>query len=116
MGLPNMGDVLTSFERRVKIKTITKSTVDFVDTEVVTPRFQQCVVQVADKEKLNSETIDWSLEYIMVHSKKDIEVGELIEYKGRDFKVVPRAPWSDYGYIEVIAEETKRPLMTQGAK
>jgi hypothetical protein len=110
MSLPNMGDVLSAWEKPHLIKAVTLTTVDFVETEIVVGRTQNCVVQVAEKEKLNSETIDWALEYLMIHSKLDIEIGEYIEYKGRDFKVISRGPWEDYGYTEVFAEETKRPL------
>lgn len=109
--LPDMSDVLTEWETPQLIKTVTNTTVDFEPVEVVTGRTQNCVVQVADKEKLNLDTINWSLEYLMVHSKSDIEIDELIEYKGRDFIVVQRGPWNDYGYTEVIAEETKRTLV-----
>lgn len=109
--LPNMSDVLTVWESPATIKTVTKATVNFVETNTVAGRTQNCVIQVADKEKLNLDTINWSLEYITVHSKLNIEIGELIEYKARDFIVISRAPWDDYGYSEVIAEETKSPLV-----
>jgi hypothetical protein len=95
----------------VPIKTVTKTTVDFVETEVVTIRNQLCVVQVADKEKINSETIDWSLEYILVHSTVPVRIGEYVEFSGMDYKVVDRGPWRGYGFDEAIAEETKRPLL-----
>lgn len=111
MSLPDMSDVLTAWEQPALIKTVTETTVDFEPVEAVTGRTQNCVIQVADKEDLQLDTINWSLEYLMVHSKAGIEMGELIEYKDRDFKVVSRGPWQDYGYTEVVAEETKRPLV-----
>ena len=107
----DVSDALTEWERPTIIKTVTETTVNFQPVEAVTSRIQNCVVQVAEKEKLNPATIDWSLEYIMVHSRKGIEMDELIEDEGRDFIVIDRGPWRGYGYTESIAVETKRPMV-----
>lgn len=109
--LPDMSGVLTAWERPVLIKTVTTTKVDFVETEAVAGRTQLCVVQVAEKERLNPDTIDWTLEYLMVHSSSQIQQGEFIEFEGADYKVIERGPWRGYGYTEVVAEETKRPLL-----
>lgn len=111
MSLPDVSDALTEWAQPVTIKAVTRQTVDFVEQDVVTARTQDCVVQVAEKERLNPETIDWTKEYLMVHSKAGIEQGELVEFDGRDYKVVERGPWRGYGYTEVVAEETRRPLV-----
>ena len=109
MSILDVSDALTDWERPTVIKTVTESTVDFEPATVVTGRSQLCVVQVADKEKINPGTIDWSLEYILIHSRQGIEMDELIEHDGRDYKVTDRGPWRGYGYVEVVAAETKRP-------
>ena len=105
----DVSDALIEWEQPTVIKTVTESTVDFEPATVVTGRSQLCVVQVADKEKINPGTIDWSLEYILIHSRQGIEMDELIEHDGRDYKVTDRGPWRGYGYVEVVAAETKRP-------
>ena len=109
MSILDVSDALTDWERPTIIKTVTESTVDFEPATVVTGRSQLCVVQVANKEKINPGTIDWSLEYILIHSRSGIEMDELIEHDGRDYKVTDRGPWRGYGYVEVVAAETKRP-------
>ena len=109
MSILDVSDALTDWEWPTVIKTVTESTVDFQPVFTVVQRSQLCVVQVADKEKINPGTIDWSLEYIMVHSRSGIEIDDLIEHDGRDYKVTDRGPWRDYGYVEVVAAETKRP-------
>jgi len=109
MSILDVSDALTDWERPTVIKTVTESTVDFEPVTVVTGRSQLCVVQVANKEKINPGTIDWSLEYILIHSRSGIEMDELIEHDGRDYKVTDRGPWRGYGYVEVVAAETKRP-------
>ena len=106
----DMSDVLTEWERPRTIKTITVETVDFEPVETVTARTQNCVIQVAEKEKLNPDTIDWNKEYLMVHSRANIAMDELIEFDGRDFRAIERGPWQGYGFTEVVAEETKEPL------
>ena len=107
----DVSDALTDWERPTVIKTVTEVTVDFNPVFTVVQRSQPCVIQVADKEKINPGTIDWSLEYILVHSRLDIEMDELIEHDGRDYKVIDRGPQRGYGYTVVTAAETKRPLV-----
>ena len=112
MSILDVSDALAEWERPTVIKTVTEATIDFQRVDTVTSRTQDCVIQVAEKEKLNPATIDWSLEYLMIHSKLGIEIDELIEYEGMDYIVIERGPWRGYGYTEVIAVETKRPTVT----
>ena len=107
----DMSDALIEWEQPTVIKTVTNTTVDFVPVLTVVARTQLCVVQVAEKQKLNPQTIDWALEYILVHSRADIVIGELIEDDGQDYIVTERGPWRGYGYFEVVAAETNRPLV-----
>lgn len=112
MSILDVSDALTDWERPTVIKTVAKTTVDFRPVDTVTSRTQNCVVQVAEKETLNPATIDWSLEYLSIHSTADIEIDELIEYGGKDYVVIERGPWRGWGYTEAVAVETKRPLVT----
>lgn len=110
--LPDMSDVLTEWLQPVKLKTVTTTSVDFVETEVVTVADIMAVVQPADPEKLQVDQIDYSLEYIQVHSVSPMAIGQYIEWDGRDFKLVPfRKGYGQYGYVEVVGEETKLPLL-----
>lgn len=115
MSLPNVAEVLTEWAVPTLIKTVTQTTVDFEPVTAITGRTQDCVIQVAEKERLNPDTIDWSKEYLMVHSAAGIVIDEYVEYQGRDYKVVDRNPYGDYGYTEVVAEETKEPLLEVNA-
>jgi hypothetical protein len=107
----DVSDALIEWERQTTIKTVTTTTIDFVPTKTVTSRMQPCVVQVAEKEKINLDTIDWSLEYLMVHSRSALNIDELVQYDGRDYVIKQKGPWRGYGYHEVVAAETKRPLV-----
>ena len=107
MALPNMSSVLTAFEQTIILKSIVQTVVDHRPVDTPTPNTIKAVVQVAEKEKLQIEIVDWSLQYLMVHSKTSFTINDLIEYKGKDFKIIDLGDYSDYGYYESIAEEVK---------
>lgn len=110
--LPDMSDVLTEWSQPVKLKTVTETTLDFVPTRTVTAASIMAVVQPADAEKLQVDQIDYSLEYIQIHSVTPMAIGQYIEWDGRDFKLVPfRKGYGQYGYSECVGEETKLPLL-----
>lgn len=112
--LPDMSETLDDWLQPVKLKTVTKTTVDFEPVEVITVDYVDMVVQVADKNKLNFDSLNWEREYIWFHIPNAIvEVGQFIEWKGRDYKVFSREQYQDYGYNDGYAEETKRPLITE---
>ena len=110
--LPDMSDVLTEWSQPVKLKTVTETTLDFVPTRIVAAASIMAVVQPADPEKLQVDQIDYSLEYIQIHSVTAMAIGQYIEWDSRDFKLVPfRKGYGQYGYSECVGEETKLPLL-----
>lgn len=109
----DMSDVLDEWSRTTRIKTVTTTTVDFVPTETVVGRNQECVIQSAQKDKLQIDTLDWSLEYIWLHSPDAIAIGELVEHAGYDFKVIAPAQWRGYGYADWIAEQVLGPMRAE---
>lgn len=111
--LPDMSDTLIEWEQPVKLKTVTSTTVNFEPVTVVTVETIQAVVQPADKTKLQIDSLDWSKEYVTCHKRgSGIEIGQFIEWDGRDFKVIgPNGNYKNYGFIEVVAEETKSTLL-----
>ena len=106
----NVSDALDCFLQTVKLKTVSVTSVDFEETETVTESNIRSVVQPADKDKLNADNIDWSLEYMWFHTKFNIEIGQYIEYQGKDYKIIDLKRYGDYGYFEATGEETKRTL------
>lgn len=110
--LPDMSDVLTEWSQPVVLKTRTETTIDFVSTVIIAAQGIMAVVQPADPEKLQVEQIDYSLEYIQIHSVSPMAIGQYVEWMGRDYKLVPfRKGYGQYGYTEVVGEETKLPLL-----
>lgn len=110
--LPNVAHVLTPWLQPVILKTKTTTSVDFEKTTVITTSNIQAVVQVADKQKLNAESIDWSKEYKWFHSPSAMAIGQYVEHKGKDYKLVMQGDdYSDYGYYAFAGEETMAPVM-----
>ena len=111
--LPDMSDTLLEWEQTVSLKTLSTSTVDFVETVAVVVTSIQAVVQPADKTKINIGSLNWSKKYILIHKRGGgIEMNNFIEYKGRDYKVIgPNGDYEDYGFIEMVGEETKKTLL-----
>lgn len=107
----NVAEALDDFLQLVKLKVVTRATVDFDPADTVVVFDIQAVVQPADMEKINPDIIDWSRKYKQIHSKVELKVGHFIEYKGADYKIVVAGDYNDYGYYETVGEETKQTLL-----
>lgn len=103
----DMSPVLTRFEQNVILKTTTQTIVNHVPVLTIIPNTIRAVVQVADKEKLNIDNIDRSLQYLQIHSKIGFKINDVFEYKSQDFKIIDLSAYGDYGYFEGTAEEIK---------
>lgn len=110
--LPNMSQVLKRWEQDVKLKTVSITTVDFEETKNITVEPKRMVVQVADKKKLNLDSLDWSKQYKWFHSRFNIQIGQYIEHKGIDYKLVAQGDdYSEYGYVAFAGEETLKTVL-----
>ena len=110
--LPDVSDALLDWISPHTVKAVTKQTVDFVESNVVTPRTVSAMVQPADPQRLQTLAgLDWSSKYVLIHSLDAIQVGEYIEYQGEDYKLVSATDWRDYGYTKAVGEQTKRTLL-----
>lgn len=110
--IPNVADALVGWTQPVLLKTVSKTTVDFQPVVIVTGATIEAVVQPTKKTLLNADTLDWSRSHFTFHSAEAMELGQLIEYKGKDYKVIELADYSDYGYFEAVGEHTKTPVET----
>lgn len=110
--LPDMSEVLDEWAVTVQLKTITQHTIDFQRADLVSVADIQAVVQPANKEKLNPDSIDWSLRYVQIHSVEHLSVGQFIEHEGIDYKIIEDGNYLAYGYCEAIGEQTKQSLIT----
>jgi len=111
--LPNLSSVLKAWERAVIIKTVVTTTTNFVPTDVVTVRTQNCVIQIPNKKDIKADNLDWALRYLMVHSKEALLIGEYVTFESEDFKITSLGKWLGYGYYEAIAEATNKTLLVE---
>lgn len=112
MGRPNLSRVVKRWQQPVTLKTVSKTTVDFETVEVVVSESIRATVQVADRQKLNLDSIDWSKKYFWFHTTSPLAVNQYVEYKGADYKLVLQGrDHEDYGYFAFAGEETKKPLL-----
>ena len=111
--LPDVSEALTDWLSDYSLKSVARTTTNFVEAVVVTVRTLPAVVQVAQKDKLNTDAIDWSKRYLLVHSPDAIENGEYLEYGGEDYKIIDNGDWQAYGYTEAVAEQTKQTLLVE---
>ena len=106
-----MSDVLVEWSLPYTLKTVTRTTVDFEEVITVVESTINAVVQPADKEKLNTDQIDWELDYLLVHSISELINGQYIVYNGNDYKIISDGNYALYGFSEVVAEQTNRPAI-----
>jgi len=109
--LPDVSSALLGWTQPVLVKTVTETTVDFKPVTIVTGSTVQAVIQPTKKTLLNADTLDWSQPHITLHSETLLELGQLVEHRGADYKVVEQQDWLDYGYCEAVCEATKRPVV-----
>lgn len=109
--LPDMSEVLLEWEIPVLLKTVVERTVDQVPDNQVSVTNLLAVVQPASKSRVNPEILDWSRRYLQVHSRTRIYTGQVIEFQGADYKIVDDGDYQLYGFSEVIAESTGRPIL-----
>lgn len=109
--LPNVARAFARWTEPVVVKTVTVTTVDFVETETVTAQTVQAMVQPTQQTTLNADILDWSQPHITLHSTTPLQLGQVVEHNGADYKIVDRDDWTAYGYCKAIAQATRRPVL-----
>lgn len=99
------------FVQPVLLKTQVVTTTDFVAESRIDALEIIAAVQPAQMKNLNKDLIDWTRSYKSVWSATPMEINQFIEYKSADYRIVQLLNHGDNGYYEVVAEETKLPLM-----
>ena len=103
----DVSDVLDDFKQTIIYRVTTVTTVNFQPTETIVDTNIEAVVQVAQKENLNVQAIDWSKQYLQIHANDPLKIGQKVVYKSKEFKIIDLNDYSDYGYYEITAEEIK---------
>ena len=104
---PQVGSTLKRYEQPVVFKRGVQAVVGYLPVFTYTDDPARACIQHPRSQDLRNLEIDDSLRYIksLSRTKYPIAMGDLITYKGADYKVVSVQPWDDYGYFRAIAEE-----------
>jgi hypothetical protein len=108
MTFPNVADVLADFTEMVILKKVTQIiNSNFLPENVESTEAIHAVVQSANSQTLKIEPIDYSLEYIQVHSVYDMDINDIIIWNNKSYKLISFVNQSNRGFYEVIGEEIK---------
>ena len=107
MTILDMSDALDGFEQNVTFTDKSTFTVDFEEFENVTEIIIPAVIQPAQKENLNVADVDWSKEYILIHSTSQLKINYFVDWNGKQFRIFDLGNYTDYCFFEAIAEEVK---------
>jgi hypothetical protein len=105
--LPNMANTVQRFERPVTLHTITQANVNFRPVNTPVDSAETAVVQPANKDKINPDIIDWSLDYKQMHSRFSVKLIDQVTVDGVKYKIVESGNYNAYGYYESLLEEIK---------
>jgi thiaminase len=109
--LPNLAKAVKKWQQPIIIKTVKKTFSNFVTKEVVTREDYNATVQPTKKTIINKDSLDWSQKNYTFHLLKMINLGDFIEYKGQDFKIVEVSDCMDYGFCEAVGQATNKDLL-----
>ena len=107
MSILDMSDALSCFLQNVTFTDKSTFTVDFEEFENVTNITIPAVIQPAQKEDLNVADVDWSKEYILIHSTQQLKINYFVTWNGKQFRIFNLGNYVDYNFFEAVAEEVK---------
>lgn len=107
MALPNLSGVIKSFSQEVELHKIVVSIENHRKVEQELVVSIDAMIQPQETSKLNKDVVDYSLDYILVHSVTEIEFDDYITYNNKQYKCFEIGKWNDYGFFIVVMEEIK---------
>lgn len=62
-------------------------------------------VQIADGKTLKYDKIDYALNYILVHSRKKIEINNIVSYRNNYYRIIHVDYYLEYGFNRYVGEQ-----------
>lgn len=103
----DMSDVVLEFAQTLAFKSATQTVVDYKPVMTYTTSTKQGTIYPSKVDELKAFAIDRSLAYYTVYTIQDVKINDLLEYKSKDFKMINKEDFMDYGYVKSIFEEVK---------
>lgn len=106
--LPNMSRTIKRFAEPYTLKSVTQAVVNFRPVDSSTTSTIKAVVQSASPTLLNVLDVDTSLRYYQVHTCDNALENDIIVINGGDYRLIKGRDYSQYGFVEFVAEEIKQ--------
>ena len=94
-------------DQTIAILTATTTTIDFEPTTTTISATALAIVQPANPSDLKNIPVDWSLEYVRIMSRSEINNGQFVTWNNKNYKVITSSDFLLYGFSDVIGEEVK---------
>lgn len=105
--LPNLSSTVRRFERPVTLHSVIQTIVNYEPVNTETDTAERAVVQPANKDRLNPDLVDWSLDYKTMHSRFETSLNDRVTVEGVKYKIFELGRYNMYGYYESVLEEIK---------
>lgn len=106
--LPNMSRTVKRFGTPYTLKSVSQTVVNFRPVETETESIIKAVMQSASPTLLNVLDVDTSLRYCQVHTCDNALENDIIVINGGEYRLIKGRDYSQYGFVEFVAEEIKQ--------
>lgn len=108
MSFPSVADVLSDFTEVVILKKITVINNANYERETISSNEPiDAVVQSQSPESLRIDNIDYSLNYVRVHTVFEVDIDDVILWQNKNYRMISRIDQTNRGFLELVGEEVK---------
>lgn len=87
-------------------RVVNVSKTNFEKTLTNTDTTIKAAIQPTNADNINKDIVDWSLSYVLIHTKEKLELGQTLIYN-ISYKIIEAHDWNDYGYYQYVGEQIK---------
>lgn len=101
--LPNMASAVSAWMQSLSFSLVTKTIVDFVETEtLITVLTKGVRVPLKPQELLIKPEgqRSWRWEHIFALTTLELNIDDIIIFDSRKYRVMSKSDYSEYGYID----------------
>lgn len=106
--IPKIKNPILCYSFDVIHKRVTQTIVNHVPTNDIVQQTIRANIQPLKASELTALNYDVSLRYIRLYDiNNQVSFNDIIEYAGRDYRIINVLDYNDYGYVESHGEEVK---------
>lgn len=108
MAFPDVSDVLGCFEESITFKEVTViNNADYKRETTTVNTTKKAVIQNARPQDLKLDNLDYSLNYIQIHTKYSVDINDIVTWNGTDYKIINVIDQSNRGFYESVGEQIR---------